>query len=62
MNNIDEEDKIFDKLAKSYIFIIKLLSFLLILSIIGNIYLTTKQINITFSANKNTSSNIEQQG
>lgn len=33
MNNIDEEDKIFDKLAKSYIFIIKLLSFLLILSI-----------------------------
>ena len=53
MNDIEEEDVIFDKLLKPYIFIIKMLSILLILSIIGNIYLTTKNVNITLTANKN---------
>lgn len=62
MNNIEEEDVIFDKLLKPYIFIIRVLSILLILSIIGNIYLTTKEINITLTANKNVDSDINQQG
>lgn len=62
MNNIDEEDKIFDKLIQPYQLCIKILSILLILSVIGNIYLTTKQINITLTANKNIESDIKQQG
>ena len=61
MNNIDEENKIFDKLIQPYWLCIKILSILLILSVIGNIYLTTKQINITFTANKNIESDINQQ-
>lgn len=62
MNNIEEENQIFDKLIKPYIFCIKILSILLILSIIGNIYLTTKEVNITLTANKNVDSDINQQG
>lgn len=58
--NIDLEDKILDKMIQPYRFSIKLLSILLIISIIGNIYLTTRQVNITFTANKNTESNINQ--
>lgn len=58
--NIDLEDKILDKMIQPYRFSIKLLSILLIISVIGNIYLTTRQVNITFTANKNTESNINQ--
>ena len=58
--NIDLEDKILDKMIQPYRFSIKLLSILLIISLIGNIYLTTKQVNIIFTANKNTESMIKQ--
>lgn len=58
--NIDMEEKILDKMLQPYKFAIKILGFLLVLSVIGNIYLTTRQVNITFTANKNTESNINQ--
>ena len=59
--NIDIEDKILDKMIKPYIICIKILSILLILSVIGNIYLSTKNVNIKLVANKNTESNINQE-
>ena len=59
--DIDKEDKLVDKMIKPYLFCIKVLSFLLILSIIGNIYLSTKNVNIKLVANKNTESNINQE-
>lgn len=58
--NIDLEDKILDKMIQPYRFSVKLLSILLIISVIGNIYLTTKQVNIIFTANENTKSMIKQ--
>lgn len=58
--NIDLEDKILEKMIQPYRFSIKLLSILLLISVIGNIYLTTRQVNIVFTANKNTESTIKQ--
>lgn len=58
--NIDLEDKILDKMIQPYCFSIKLLTILLLISLLGNIYLTTKQVNIVFTANKNTESTIKQ--
>lgn len=58
--NLDIEDKILEKMIQPYRFSIKLLSILLLISVIGNIYLTTKQVNIVFTANENTESTIEQ--
>lgn len=58
--NIDLEDKILEKMVQPYRFSVKLLSILLIISVIGNIYLTTKQVNIVFTANENTKSTIKQ--
>lgn len=58
--NFDEEDKLLDKMIQPYRFSIKLLSILLLISLIGNVYLTTKQVNIVFTANENTESTIEQ--
>lgn len=58
--NFDLEDKILDKMLQPYKFAIKILGILLVLSVIGNIYLTTRQVNITFTANENTESNINQ--
>lgn len=59
--DIDKEDKLVDKMIKPYLFCIKILSILLILSIIGNIYLSTKNVNIKLVANKNTESSINQE-
>lgn len=59
--DIDKEDKLVDKMIKPYLICIKILSFLLILSIIGNIYLSTKNVNIKLVANKNTESSINQE-
>lgn len=58
--NFDVEDKLLDKMIQPYRFSVKLLSILLLISLIGNIYLTTKQVNIVFTANKNTESTIKQ--
>ena len=59
--DIDKEDKLVDKMIKPYLFCIKILSILLLLSIICNIYLSTKTVNIKLVANKNTESNINQE-
>lgn len=59
--DIDKEDKLIDKMIKPYLFCIKILSILLFLSIICNIYLSTKNVNIKLVANKNTESNITQE-
>lgn len=59
--DIDKEDKLIDKMIKPYLFCIKILSILLLLSIICNIYLSTKTVNIKLVANKNTESNINQE-
>ena len=58
--NFDLEDKLLNKMIQPYRFSVKLLSILLLISLIGNIYLTTKQVNIVFTANKNTESTIKQ--
>lgn len=60
--DFDEEDKIIDKIVKPYILITKILSILLALSVLGNIYLSTKNVNITLNANKNEQSDIKQEG
>lgn len=59
--DIDKEDKLIDKMIKPYLFCIKILSILLLLSIICNIYLSTKTVNIKLVANKNIESNINQE-
>lgn len=58
--NFDLEDKLLDKMIQPYRFSVKLLSILLLISLIGNIYLTSKQVNVIFTANKNTESEILQ--
>lgn len=60
--DFDKEDEIIDKMVKPYVFIAKLLAILLSLSILGNIYLSTKNVNITLNANKNAQSDIKQEG
>lgn len=61
LTDYDKEDKIIDKMIQPYIICIKLLVILLILSVIGNIYLSTKNVNITLTANKNIESDIKQE-
>ena len=61
LTDLDKEDKILDKMIQPYMICIKILSILLILSILGNVYLSTKNVNITLTANKNTESNIKQE-
>lgn len=62
LTDYDKEEKIIDKMIKPYIICVKMLAILLILSIIGNIYLSTKNVNITLTANKNIESDIKQKG
>lgn len=58
--DIDLEDRIIDRITKPYINLSKILSILLLISIIGNIYLATKKVEITLVANNNKSSDIVQ--
>lgn len=58
--DIDLEDRIIDRITKPYINLSKILSILLLISIIGNIYLATKKVEITLVANNNKSSDITQ--
>lgn len=60
MINIDEVDKLVDKVAKPYITLSKILSILLTISIIGNIYLSVKKVDITLIANNNKQSDVTQ--
>lgn len=61
MINLDEINQIVDKMIKPYIILSKILAFLLFLSIIGNIYLATKKVDITLIANNNKQSDVLQQ-
>ena len=60
MINIDEVDKLVDKVAKPYIILSKILGILLTISIIGNIYLSVKKVDITLIANNNKQSDVAQ--
>lgn len=60
MINIDEVDKLADKISKPYIILSKILSILLTISIIGNIYLSVKKVDITLIANNNKQSDVTQ--
>lgn len=60
MINIDEVDKLVDKVAKPYITLSKILGILLTISIIGNIYLSVKKVDITLIANNNKQSDVAQ--
>lgn len=60
MINIDEVDKLADKISKPYITLSKILGILLTISIIGNIYLSVKKIDITLIANNNKQSDVTQ--
>lgn len=60
MSNFDLEEKIIEKIILPYKILWKILVFLLTLSIIGNIYLSMKKIDITLIANDNKESTIEQ--
>lgn len=60
MSNFDLEEKIIEKIILPYKILWKILAFLLTLSIIGNIYLSMKKIDITLIANDNKESTIEQ--
>lgn len=59
--NFDEEDKLLDKMIKPYIILSKILVILLFISIIGNIYLSVKKVDITLVANNNKQSDVLQQ-
>ena len=60
MINVDEVDKLVDKVAKPYITLSKILGILLTISIIGNIYLSVKKVDITLIANNNKQSDVAQ--
>lgn len=60
MINIDEVDKLADKISKPYIILSKILGILLTISIIGNIYLSVKKVDITLIANNNKQSDVTQ--
>lgn len=60
MINIDEVDKLADKISKPYIILSKILGILLTISIIGNIYLSVKKVDITLIANNNKQSDVVQ--
>lgn len=58
--DIDLEDRIIDRITKPYQILSSVLGILLLISIIGNIYLATKKVEITLVANNNKSSDITQ--
>lgn len=58
--DIDIEDRIIDKMIKPYIILSKILFILLLISVIGNIYLATKKVDITLIANNNKQSDVTQ--
>lgn len=58
--DIDLEDRIIDRIIKPYQILSFVLGILLFISIIGNIYLATKKVEITLVANNNKSSDITQ--
>ena len=58
--NFEYEDKIIDKIVKPYQILSIVLGILLFVSIIGNIYLSIKKVNITLIANNNKKSDITQ--
>lgn len=59
--DFDEEDKLLDKMIKPYIILSKILGILLFISVIGNIYLSVKKVDITLVANNNKQSDVLQQ-
>lgn len=61
MIDIDKDDKLIDKFIKPYIILSKVLGILLFISIIGNIYLSIKKVDITLIANNNKQSDVLQQ-
>lgn len=61
MINIEEDEKIIDKMVKPYIILSKILAILLFISIFGNIYLATKKVDITLIANNNKECDVLQQ-
>lgn len=58
--DIDLEDRIIDRIIKPYQILSFVLGILLFISIIGNIYLAIKKVEITLVANNNKSSDITQ--
>lgn len=58
--DFDKIDKLVDKVSKPYITLSKILAILLFISVIGNIYLATKKVDITLIANNNKTSDITQ--
>lgn len=58
--NFEYEDKIIDRIVKPYQILSIVLGILLFISIIGNIYLSTKKVDITLVANNNKKSDITQ--
>lgn len=58
--NFEYEDKIIDRIVKPYQILSIVLGILLFISIIGNIYLSTKKVDITLIANNNKKSDITQ--
>jgi len=58
--NFEYEDKIIDRIVKPYQILSAILGILLFISIIGNIYLSTKKVDITLVANNNKKSDITQ--
>lgn len=58
--NFEYEDKIIDRIVKPYQILSIVLGILLFISIIGNIYLSTKKVDITLVANNNEKSDITQ--
>lgn len=58
--NFEYEDKIIDRIVKPYQILSIVLGILLFISIVGNIYLSTKKVDITLVANNNKKSDITQ--
>ena len=58
--NFEYEDRIIDRIVKPYQILSTILGILLFISIIGNIYLSTKKVDITLIANNNKKSDITQ--
>ncbi len=58
--DIDLDERIIDRIIKPYQILSIVLGFLLFISVIGNIYLATKKVEITLVANNNKSSDIVQ--
>lgn len=58
--DIDLDERIIDRIIKPYQILSLVLGILLFISVIGNIYLATKKVEITLVANNNKSSDITQ--